>query len=97
MKKNAMPVKKRKKGEPLPESFPSAEAAGDFWDTHDLGDYWDQTKPVTDLKFRIKRRQFLFAVEPSLARRLRETASGKGITGEALLNLWLSERLNAQS
>jgi hypothetical protein len=91
-----MPVKRSAKRSVLPESFVSTDAAGDFWDNHDLADYWDQTKPVTDMKFQIKRRHFFFAVKPSLARRLRKAASEKGITGEALLNLWLSERLNAR-
>ena len=32
--------------EPLPEEFETIEAAGEFWDTHSLADYWDQTREV---------------------------------------------------
>ena len=39
---------KRNNKEPIPEHFESAEEAGDFWDVHDLADYWDQTRE-TDL------------------------------------------------
>jgi hypothetical protein len=32
--------------DPIPEQFESIEAAADFWDTHSLTDYWNQTKEV---------------------------------------------------
>ena len=82
-----MPAKKNAKRDPIPQEFPSPEAAGDFWDQHDLADYWDQTRPVEDFSCKIEREQFLVALEPSLARRLRETARQRGISGEALLHL----------
>jgi hypothetical protein len=34
------------KKEPIPLHFDSAEAAGDFWDTHSAADYWDETEEV---------------------------------------------------
>ena len=36
----------KSKREPIPEHFRTLEEAGEFWDTHDLGDYWDQTEEV---------------------------------------------------
>jgi hypothetical protein len=39
--------------DPLPEHFDSVEAAAEFWDTHDSGDYDDYFKDVNievDLK-----------------------------------------------
>lgn len=38
--------KNKKHREPIPESFNSIEEAGEFWDTHSLADYWDQTREV---------------------------------------------------
>ena len=89
-----MSGKKRARIDPIPEEFPSLEGAADFWDTHDTTDYLDQTKPVSDLEFRIERRQYLVALEPTLARKLTAAARQRGISSEALLNLWLSERLS---
>ncbi len=39
----------------IPKHFSSLEETGEFWDTHDLGDYWDQTKEV-EMSFRPKPR-----------------------------------------
>jgi hypothetical protein len=88
-----MPVKKGVKTDPIPESFPSPGAAGEFWDKHDLGDYWDQTEPVEDVAVQIQKRRYLLSLEPSLAARLRRAARNKGISIETLVNLWLNERL----
>lgn len=30
----------------LPEHFATFEEAAEFWDTHDLADYWDLTEEV---------------------------------------------------
>ena len=87
-----MPAK-RKRVEPIPDSFASPEEAGQFWDDHDLGDYWNQTKPVEDIVFDIKRRRHLVSVEPSLSKRLSEAADRRGVTGETLVNLWIKEKL----
>jgi hypothetical protein len=90
-----MPVRKKAKIDPIPESFPSPEAAGEFWDSHDLGDYWDQTRPVKDVTVAIERRRYLMALEPSLANKLQKAARERGITAESLIHLWLSERLQS--
>jgi hypothetical protein len=92
-----MPAKKNVNPDPIPESFASAEAAGEFWDRHDLGDYLDQTRPVEMESCRIERRQYLLALEPALARKLSEAARQRGVSSEVLANLWLSERLNTLS
>jgi len=48
-------MKKNKKHcEPIPESFNSIEEAGEFWDTHSLADYWDQTREV-EIEVALKR------------------------------------------
>ena len=82
-----MPVKKKAKRDPIPEHFSSVEEAADFWDRHDTADYLDQSCPVADLVFQLQERQYLVALEPSLARKLCEAARRRGISGEALANL----------
>jgi hypothetical protein len=88
---------KRKHVDPIPESFSSPEEAGEFWDTHDLADYWDQTEPVTDIVFDVKRRRYLVPVERSLSDRLVELATRRGVAAETLVNLWIKEKLEESS
>ena len=38
--------KNKKKIEPIPCEFKTIMEASDFWDTHDITDYWDGTKEV---------------------------------------------------
>ncbi len=45
--------KEDKKRDPLPPPDATPEEIGEFWDTHDLTDYWDETEEVeiqVDLK-----------------------------------------------
>jgi hypothetical protein len=35
---------RKSKKDPIPKHFQTFEQAGEFWDTHDLADYWDQTE-----------------------------------------------------
>ena len=80
----------------IPKHFRTAEAAGRFWDTHDLADYWDQTEPAP-VSFQLQRQSHLFAVEPRLARELYALAAARGVNLETIANLWLRERLAKES
>lgn len=82
----------KNKKEPIPKHFRTLEAAGDFWDTHDLGEYWDQTEEAA-MSFRLKRKRHLLAIEPGLARRLHAAADARGVSPETIANLWLREML----
>jgi CopG antitoxin of type II toxin-antitoxin system len=86
--------KNNKKRDPIPKHFESIEEAAEFWDSHDLADYWDLTQEV-EFEVDIQRRVFLTALEPELAKRLTECARKQGVSTETLINLWLSERLAA--
>ena len=81
-----------KNRDPIPEHFETLEAAGDFWDTHDLVDYWDQTEEV-EFTVDLCGRHYLIALEPDLARRLAAEAKRRGISTETLTNLWLNQQL----
>ena len=52
--------------DPLPDSFASAEEAGEFWDTHSTMDYVEYLEP-TDDTFKIKKRVFETAEKCDLA------------------------------
>ncbi len=43
----------------------SYAAIGEFWDTHDLTEYWDQTKPA-DFEFDIRSEVTYYALESTL-------------------------------
>ena len=53
--------------EPIPRHFQNVAEAADFWDGHDLTDYWDLTREVA-FEVDIQRRVFLTALEPELER-----------------------------
>jgi hypothetical protein len=82
--------------DPVPEQFATIEAAGEFWDTHDLADYSDLTTEA-DVTFKLRRRRYLVALAPELAEQLAAEAHKRGLSSETLVNLWLSERLHASS
>lgn len=63
----------------------------DFWDTHDVSDYHDQTHKV-EMTFALETRTHYVAIDPELMARLRKLARQRGISLESLANLWLQER-----
>jgi hypothetical protein len=82
----------KKSRDPIPKHFKSIEDAAEFWDNHDLGDYWDLTREAY-FDVDIKRRVFLTALEPQLAKKLTSVARKQGISTETLINVWLTEKL----
>jgi hypothetical protein len=76
----------------IPAHFRSVEEAAEFWDSHDLSNYWDST---TEAHFEVdlQRQVFLTALEPELAKKLAKLAQKRGVSTETLINLWLAEKL----
>lgn len=72
------------------------EEIGEFWDTHDLADYWDQTKPV-EFEVELKSETTLFPIESGLSSRIRELAIQRGVSPETLLNLWVQEKIQEEA
>lgn len=71
----------------------SYEAIGEFWDTHSLADYWEETEPA---EFEIDpdaRRRYLVAVDPDLLKQIQKVARQRGLATESLVNLFLAQRL----
>ena len=68
---------------------------GEFWDTHDLGDYWDQTEPVSfnvDIKYEVT----YYRLDAELGKQVGEVARQHGVSPETLINLWVQEKLQSQ-
>lgn len=69
----------------------SLEEIADFWDTHSLADYWDQTHEVT-FEVRAQRRRRI-TLDPDVYAQVEAQAHTRGLSPETLVNLWLQERL----
>jgi predicted DNA binding CopG/RHH family protein len=66
-----------------------------WWDTHDLGDYWDQTKDVEiifDLN-KPKDETIVLRLQKSVKDNLAKVAKSKGVNVSALARMWLTEKL----
>jgi len=86
-------AKNRGERDPLPAHFEALHEAGEFWEAHDLADYWDLAAEV-DAEVNLQRTRYLFALTPELAEGISQQASRRGVSAETLINLWLSEKLH---
>lgn len=67
------------------------EEIADFWDTHSLDDYWDETHEVA---FEVRMQQRCrVTLTPEIYEKIERQARVQGILPETLVNLWLAERL----
>ena len=74
--------KNSKQRDAIPKHFKSVVDASAFWDSHDLTDYLDQTREVKG-EVDIRRRVFLTALEPELAKKLVACAQTRSVNGDA--------------
>ena len=78
--------------DPIPEEFATYEEAAEFWDTHDLTDYLDQTVEV-DMPFDLRERVFQIEIEPTLIAEIRKLARKRGVNAADLTNDLLRKQL----
>ena len=76
----------------IPE-FGNYQDMADFWDTHSVGDYWDQTEPAEFEIAENARRRYLVALDRDLLDRLQKLARVRGVSTESLANLLLAQSL----
>jgi hypothetical protein len=76
----------------LPQSHSLDELVA-FFETHDMGEYWDHL-PEADFEVDLKTRRHLVALDEELADKLTEIAKVKHIPSEALMNSWLREKIS---
>jgi len=66
-----------------------------WFDTHDLGEYWDEMKPV-DLVVELSRPKeetLVLRVNRDVKRKLEDVAKGRGVTTSTLARMLLTEKL----
>ncbi len=73
----------------------SYKEIGEFWDTHDLAGYWEQTHPV-DFEIDIQSEVTYYALDKALSASIRSIAEQRGVSAETLLNLWVQEKLQEE-
>ena len=75
----------------LPENFDSVEEAAEFWESHSLADYWDDTHEV-EIEINAPQRQWI-PLASELAQKAAEQARREGVSVETLINIWVAEKL----
>jgi len=70
---------------------------GEFWDTHSLADYREQSEPADFEIAPDARRRYWVAIDPGLLRRIQPLARQRGLSTESLVNLFLEQELRAAS
>jgi len=75
--------------------FASLDDLVEFFDTRDMGDYWDQM-PEVHFQVDIQRRTHLFAIDEDIVEKLTEIALSRQVSPEELINSWLREKILSQ-
>lgn len=79
----------------IPE-FASREEEAQFWDTHDITDYWDELKPAR-VRFGKKLSEGItIRLDPDTLKDLRARAHERGIGPTTLARMWILDRLREQ-
>lgn len=65
----------------------------EFWDTHSLADYEDQTHEV-EITFDPAARRSIVSIEPDLMSDLRTIARRRQVSTQTLVNVWLQQRVD---
>jgi len=81
----------KSKSKRLPR-FGSVSKLVGFFDTHDMGDYWEQM-PEADFNVDLKHSRHLVAINEDLMTKLAAVAKAKHVSSQRLVNAWLEEKL----
>ena len=69
---------------------------GEFWDQHDLSDYWGKTRKVK-FDVAIESEVIYYPIERKLAERIQSAARERGVSSDTLVNLWLEQKAKEQA
>jgi hypothetical protein len=73
----------------------SYKEIGEFWDTHEITDFWDKTKKA-EFEVDIESEITYYALDKSLSEKLHAIAHKRGVSADTLMNLWIHEKLQEQ-
>jgi hypothetical protein len=69
------------------------EEMADFWDTHSLADFDDQTHEV-EMTFDPSARRSVIGIETELMAEIRRIAKERQVSTQTLVNVWLRQRVD---
>lgn len=69
------------------------EEMADFWDTHSLADYQDQTHEV-EMTFAPSARRRTVTIEPELLADISKVAQARKVSMQTLINVWLRQQVD---
>jgi CopG antitoxin of type II toxin-antitoxin system len=84
------------KGSDMPRNKSSISRArsyreiGEFWEVHDLSDFWSKTKKVK-FDVDIASEVTYYPIERDLAEKIQSLARTRGVSPDTLVNLWLEQ------
>jgi hypothetical protein len=90
-----LPMTEPEKKGRIPE-FKSVEEEAEFWDSHDLADYWQEFKPVRVRMAKNLSEPLTIRLDPETLAELRSRAKQKGIGPTTLARMWVLERLQGE-
>lgn len=73
--------------------FNSLQEIAEFWDTHSLADYDDETHEV-EITFDPSARRTYVGIEPELLADLKDIARERRVSLQTLVNVWLRQRVD---
>ena len=84
------------KGRSTVSKAKSYKEIGDFWDAHDLSNFWDQTKKV-EFEVDIQSEITYYSLDKKLSEQIQFIAQRRGVSADTLINLWVQEKLQEQN
>jgi len=70
----------------------SYKEIGEYWDVHDLSEFWGKTKKVK-FDVQIESEVTYYPIEKSLSEKVQSVAKKQGISSDTLINLWIQQKL----
>lgn len=69
---------------------------GEFWDAHDLAEFWEKTRP-TRFEVDVQSEITYYSLDKKLSEQVQFVARKRGVSADTLINLWVQEKLQEQS
>jgi hypothetical protein len=85
-----------KKGRSPISHAESYKEISEFWDTHDLHEFWDQSEPVK-FEVDVASEVTYYELDKRLSDRVQTIAHQRGISPDTLINLWVQKKLQEQA
>ena len=70
----------------------SYKEIGEYWDVHDLSEFWEKTKKAK-FDVQIESETTYYPIEKSLSEKLQSVAKKQGVSSDTLINLWIQQKL----